>query len=157
VLAGFNVFIRHENGENSMSKKHECIGVLCNAGVSYDDAWQLRKDSMVLRRWFELECGDGNDYGSWSIVRDDETGKPYLEHRSYASAKTVTTRTRIPDRETPAVKRVKAIVAKYPDYVPYIQTDPRGASVYLVRKSDIPEGGDVVATTAGALPFQVSR
>ena len=128
-----------------MSKKCDCIGILCNAGINYHDAWQLRRDAMALHRWFELECGDGNDYGSWAIERDETDNKLYMVHHSYASAKTVTTRRRIADRETPAVARIKAVMAKYPDFLPYIQGDPRGAPLYIVRKADIPEGKELDA------------
>ena len=34
------------------------INSLTNAGIQYQDAVQLRRISMTLNRWFELECGD---------------------------------------------------------------------------------------------------
>ena len=48
------------------------INSLTNAGIRYEDAVQLRRISMTLHRWHELECGDGNNYASWSLVRDNE-------------------------------------------------------------------------------------
>ena len=44
-------------------------------GIGYDEAQALRRISMTLQRWGELECGDGNDYCSWSIERDEGTDK----------------------------------------------------------------------------------
>src|SRR5262245_56481698 len=42
---------------------------LVTAGISLDDAHSLRRISMTLHRWHELECGDSNDYASWCITR----------------------------------------------------------------------------------------
>jgi hypothetical protein len=41
-------------------RSYDCIRALETAGISYDDAAQLRRISMTLHRWHELECGDGN-------------------------------------------------------------------------------------------------
>lgn len=38
-------------------------------GFSFEEASTLRRISMTLHRWHEMECGDGNDYASWCIVR----------------------------------------------------------------------------------------
>jgi len=44
--------------------------------------------AVTLHRWFELECGDSNDYQSWCLVRGsknngvfthDDDGKPHME------------------------------------------------------------------------------
>ena len=67
------------------------INSLTNAGIRYEDAVALRRISMTLHRWHELECGDGNNYAPWSLVRGkktgnvfehDDDGKPYLEHHA---------------------------------------------------------------------------
>ena len=42
-----------------------------------------------------------------------------------------------------AVKRLAAIVARYPGFGYYVQGDPRGASLYILRPGDVPAGGDV--------------
>ena len=52
-----------------MLHKQTCIDALQSAGISYHDAIALRRISMTLHRWHEFECGDGNDYSSWCIVR----------------------------------------------------------------------------------------
>lgn len=124
---------------------------LINIGISYQDAAQLRRIAMTLHRWHELECGDGNEYASWSIVRgratrevlaggsvrrgfeyaeDGEGGAPYLEqHFHQGDAKP--SYTRIADRENGAKRRLKRIMASYPGLWAYIQTDPRGAALYV--------------------------
>lgn len=113
------------------------INRLTEAGISLDDALALRRISMTLHRWYELECGDGNDYSSWSIVRDESTDKPYMEIHPHTGK---SYRTPIPDREKGALKRLDKIIANYPGLSYYLQTDPRGASLYILRPSDIPAG-----------------
>lgn len=122
------------------------INRLQELGISTDDAWSLRRISMTLHRWFELECGDGNNYGSWAIERDDNgDGPPFMVHHHYmhGRGKDYTTRTRIADREKGAKARLAKIMAKHPTLEAYIQGDPRGAPLYIVRKQDIPEGATI--------------
>ena len=69
---------------------------LLSLGFTTDEAAALRRISLTLRRWHELECG--TDQGC--IERDDTTGKPYL----------VTDKGRrwpIADRETGAQRRLE--------------------------------------------------
>lgn len=113
----------------------ECIATLQTLGFSHDDAIALRRISMTLHRWHEQECGDG--YGC--IERDEKTGKAYW--LSNMSGK----RLPIADRESGALKRMGKIMARYPTLKTYVQGDPRGASLYILRPGDIPEGADVDA------------
>lgn len=111
------------------------INTLQSLGISESDAWTLRRISMTLHRWHELECG--LDHGC--IERDEETGKAY-----WLNSHTMR-RSPIADREKGAIKRLKAVMANYPTLGYYIQTDPRGASLYILRPGDVPAGGDVDA------------
>jgi hypothetical protein len=111
-------------------------------GLDYDEAQALRRISMTLQRWGELECGDGNDYCSWSIERDEVTDKPYMVTYPHNGK---SRRSPVADREKGALKRLQAIMSKYPEFIAYHQTDPRGCAVYLVRKSDVPEGTDIAS------------
>ena len=127
-------------------------------GFTRDEAAALRRISMTLRRWYELECGDGNDYGSWAIERDEVTDIPYMIHHHYGhlSGKSSMTKTRTPDREKGAIKRLDNILARAnserdEQLSYYLQTDPRGAALYIVRPGDIPEGKDVSAYYTNAL------
>jgi hypothetical protein len=108
----------------------ECIPYLVKAGIEVSDAYALRRIAMTLHRWSELECGvDGG-----GIERDETTGKVcWYDSRTRQ-------RWPYPDRETPALKRLAAIMARYPMLGYYIQGDPRGASLYILRPGDIPEG-----------------
>jgi hypothetical protein len=108
-------------------------------GFTTDEAASLRRISMTLRRWYELECG--NDYGC--IEREETTGRPYMKTDRG-------TRYPVADRETGAIKRLSGIVAsrnaRQPEPINYyLQTDPRGACLYILRPDDIPAGKDPAA------------
>jgi hypothetical protein len=121
------------------------MAALESLGFDYQEREQLRRISMTLHRWHELECGDGNEYGSWAIERDDNgDGPPFMVHHHYrhGQGKDTVTRWRIPDRETGARKRLSAIIAKHPQLSAFVQTDPRGAALYILRPGDVPEGGN---------------
>ena len=118
-----------------MRKEPECIAPLTRAGLTYDEAHALRRIAMQLHRWHELECG--TDTGA--VERDETAGKTYW----YNSM----TGRRFPcnDRETGALKRLAKIMARYPSLGHYVQGDPRGAALYILRPGDVPEGQDVYA------------
>jgi len=141
--------------------KNTCIPTLLSAGISWDDAHALRRISMTLQRWHELECGDGNDHASWTIARGafvkkdgvktfehDEDGKPFSEYHPHRGAVSYTP---IPDREKGAKKRLAAILARYPGFRSYIQGDPRGAALYILRPDDLPMGRDIDCTYSNGI------
>jgi hypothetical protein len=101
-------------------------------GITYPDALDLRRISMTLHRWHEMECGidDG------CVERDETTGKTY-----WLNSRTMR-RMPIPDRETGARKRLAKIMAKYPGFQVYIQGDPRGCALYILRPGDLPMGAN---------------
>ena len=115
-------------------QRYEVINRLQAAGISYEHANALRRISMTLRRWGEHECNG-------EIQRDEATNMPYWHYGRGTQGPFLTTK--IADKEKGALKRLQAIVAHYPDFVAYHQTDPRGCAVYLVRKSDVPEGTSI--------------
>ena len=113
--------------------KYDAIAALQKCGISEDDARALRRISMTLRRWYEHECNG-------TIQRDEGTDKPrhYWEdsrgvhHKSYV----------IPDREAGALRRLKLIMARYPSLDYYLQGDPRGCALYVLRPGDVPARED---------------
>jgi hypothetical protein len=117
----------------SARERLEVLERLSRLGIMIDDGHALRRIAMTLHRWHELECGDG----SGCIERDETTGKPYWLNSSTMR------RWPIPDKEKGAHKRLAKIMAKYPDLIPYIQGDPRGAALYIMRKADLPDGADI--------------
>lgn len=105
-------------------------------GIAYDDVEALRRIEMTLHRWSENECnGD--------IERDEVTQKTYRTYghngpgpvRRYPTA----------DKEKGALKRLDAIMARYPQFKAYYQGDPRGCSLYLVPVKDLEGGKDIDA------------
>lgn len=115
------------------------INALTGLGFTEEEANKLRTISNTLRRWFERECS--NDYGV--IERDEETGKPFL--RNYQGK-----RFAVADLERGAMNRLAKIMAarNSRESVPlayYIQTDPRGAALYILRPGDVPDGKDAGA------------
>jgi len=96
-------------------------------GISWTHANKLRRISMNLNRWFERECGTDNG----CIERDELTGKPVWLNS------TTMKRFPIKDMEAGAMRRLTAIMSGYPDLVHYVQGDCRGASLYILRKSDV--------------------
>lgn len=129
-----------------MSKIPECIPTLqrvlekasADNGTirdATDDAYALRRIAMTLHRWHEMECGI--DHGC--IERDGENadGRPY-----WLSSMTGR-RFPIADREKGAHKRLAKIMQRYPTLQAYIQGDPRGASLYILRPGDVPKDADV--------------
>jgi hypothetical protein len=101
------------------------IDTLARMGYSYDEAESLAAISRRLR-----ECG--TDAGA--IERDEKTGRPYLV--TYCDRTGARRRYPVADQERGALRRLAAI-ARHPYY---LQTDPRGAALYLLRPGDVPEG-----------------
>ena len=116
---------------NSKEIVIQLFQVCSKLGIQAKDAQDFRRDSMTLRRWFERECGDSNFYMSWGIERDPDTDIPYQVTHIYSRNKAI--RTRIPDREKGARKRIaercERLGLKY-----YIQGDCRGLALYLSRE-----------------------
>jgi len=139
----------------------EAVANLERIGISRDDAFQLRRIAMTLHRWFELECGDSDNYKSWCLTRghapkrefyrDPETqasrwrtigeftyaddGVPYIETHLHSENKP--RYTRIADREAGARRRLARILKRYPHLTAYVQTDPRGASLYILTPEQV--------------------
>ena len=157
--------------KREQQQRSAMYAALQNLGFTYAECESLRRISMTLRRWFELECGDSNEYSSWCITRGtkgpkvdgkrefihDEAGKPYMERHSHTENQA--RYYPIPDRETGAKKRLVNIIAarnvrltgadwmrRQDEFVhSYIQGDPRGAALYILRPGDVPAGQDADA------------
>ena len=98
-----------------------------NIPANFDQSEALRRAELALQKWAEKECGDGNDYNSWAIERDETTGKPFMvvhpnSGKSYRYA--------IADKEKGVLNRVQKICKELGIYF-YHQGDPRGCSLYV--------------------------
>lgn len=157
------------------TRQHKQSETLQSLGFTADEADKLRRISMTLRRWFELECGTGYHvknpfytFATWvdlCVERDgnEDDSPPILRKGMQTPEGYKEWKHRIPDRETGARKRLAKIVSavnerrtnRHPDideswsYSPpltsYVQTDPRGAALYILRPGDVPEGEDISA------------
>lgn len=171
---------------NEAIRQNEQEANLLDLGFTRDEAAALRRISMTLRRWYEMECGTGDDRVSRSIERDEITDKPFMRIQFQSAHGWVDRSYPTPDREKGAIKRLDKIIAdrnareiegaeriqdapdgnryahfgknegpfltlEVKDLSYYLQTDPRGASLYIIRPGDVPEGKDVSAYYSRAL------
>jgi len=113
--------------------KQTAIPQLISLGFTETDAKALRRIAMQLHRWHEWECG----VEEGGVERDETTGRCYW-YNSYTGRRTPT-----PDRETPALKRLAKLMAGYAPLTYYVQGDPRGCAVYVLRPGDVPDGKEV--------------
>lgn len=123
--------------------------VLVSLGFTRDEAESLRRISLTLHRWSEHECN-----GAIQRDGDDGDGQPFW-YNTFTGRKSH----RVPDRERGALRRLKTIVDRVNLHVRhgvmpdgsgdpnrigalsyYVQGDPRGCSLYILRPGDVPEG-----------------
>jgi hypothetical protein len=124
-----------------MSKSNN-IGQIVSVGVAFEDAKTLRRISMTLRRWYEHECNG-------AIQRDGERGDGVPFWHNTSTGRKIC---RVPDRERSALKRLDKIMASYPELKTFVQGDPRGCSLYLLRPDDVPAGKDADAYYSRGIP-----
>ena len=123
------------------------INNLLAVGFTRDEASLLRRISMTLRRWYELECGTENDYGtSFAIERGskvdgkfvaDPDGKPFMRTAYNRKGEYKISHYLTADRERGAIKRLDAIMTQHKNCTYYLQTDPRGAALYIIPKAQL--------------------
>ena len=130
--------------------------VLVSLGFTTGESDALRRISLTLHRWAEHECN--------GIIERDETrqNRPFWSNpntgRHYVAP--------VADRQRGAIKRLKTIISSRNQRVItrmnepttlqgcldqvldvslayYVQGDPRGAMLYLLRPGDVPDGADV--------------
>ncbi len=125
---------------NKYTRRMDLCVRLMRLGFTMEEADKLRRIEKTLHRWAEHECNG-------VIQRHEEDDLPYYHG--------VCGERRIADRERGALKRLEAIVAGvnqrmladaikdgtahltvHPLWF-YHQTDPRGCSVFVGRKSDL--------------------
>lgn len=66
---------------------------------------------------------------------------PYLSYDTGTNGKRG--RTKIADRETTALKRLAKIIKAYPGFRSYVQGDPRGSALFIIRPDDAPADADL--------------
>lgn len=124
---------------------------LASLGFNSEEIDTLLSIERGLSRWHELECGTGNDRVSISVERDETTGKPFKRVQFQSRSGWV-------DRKTPCRDMEKANLARLARVMDgktvraYVQGDPRGCALYILRPQDIPEGADVNAYYSRGIP-----
>ena len=126
------------------------VNTLITLGFTPDEADALRRISLTLSRWAEHECNG-------TIERDETRGnRPFWSNPEYGRHYVAP----VADRERGALRRLDAIFSarvareSHPDGTRsplwlqsalsyYLQGDPRGASLYILRPGDVPDGADV--------------
>lgn len=123
-----------------MSTKREILrraqqdNALQSLGFTARECDALRRISLTLHRWAEHECNG-------VIQRDgaDGDGVPYW-HSAHDGRRLY----RAPDRERGALARLAAMF-RGREVTYYVQGDPRGCALYVIRPGDVPAGADVDA------------
>lgn len=112
-----------------MNKLQNNIADMCarlaKLGITNMDALALRRIEMTLHRWHERECNG-------EIQRDEQTSKPYA-YTMYDGKR----RHLVPDLEKGAARRLLKTMSRYPQLRSYVQCDPRGCALYILRAEDI--------------------
>ena len=92
----------------------------------------------------------GIDYGMGTVNVDRTNGIRYgvISQHSVVQAWADSAESEYGEPTCPergAQKRLAKIMARYPGYQAYVQGDPRGAALYILRPGDVPEGADVAS------------
>lgn len=118
-------------------RKAHTLAALERHGFTGPEFCQLRRISNTLQRWHERECNE-------DIRRHEEgprKGKLYgVRHVKGWDDKWIERRYPVRDMEAGAMARLNRIMADHLAFVAYVQTDPRGAALYLVEKSKLKDG-----------------
>lgn len=118
------------NRQQAVQWARTCV-TLNALGFSPDEVEQLRRIQMTLHRWSEHECnGD--------VIIDDE-GRAYAMLYQSGGQRAY----RIANKYAGAIKRLNKIMEGKQGVQAYVQGDPRGCALYIVRDSDVPPGADI--------------
>jgi hypothetical protein len=124
--------------KTSPKEKKFILSALSRMGIDETTANKLRRISLTLQRWAELECGCDDGH----IERDDDTDKPFYvrQWQNRYTGQWQTSRYPVADREKGALKRLRAIMSSFPELLAYHQGDCRGAALYILRREQLQAG-----------------
>ena len=117
---------------------------LTSLGFNANEIDTLLSVERGLQRWHELECGTGDNRVSVSVERDEQTGKPFKRVQFQSRSGWIDRKTPCRDMEKSHLARL-ARVMEGKAVRAYVQGDPRGCALYILRKGDVPQGADVNA------------
>lgn len=104
---------------------------LADFNLSPDEIAKLLRLEKKLSRWHELQCG--LDAGHVEEVGGEGSGKWEFVNRHG-------NRSPIRDAGKQARKVLNAFTAENPDLYFFVQPDPRGCALYLLKKSQVESG-----------------
>jgi hypothetical protein len=143
---------KHKMRNTKRTKLMHLQDTLCNLGFALGDVGTLLSVERGLQRWHELECGTGDDRVSVSVERDEATGKP-MRRVQYMGrdGKWIDRKTPCRDMEKANLRRLSRVMEGKAVRA-YVQGDPRGCALYILRPGDVPEGGDPNAYYSRGIP-----
>jgi len=125
---------------NKRQRTANFFEMMSRLGFTTIETETLLKAERALHRWHELSCGTGNDRMTVSVERD-ETGKPFRRVQYMgADGKWIDRREPCRDTEKAACKRIESVMEGKTGLSAFIQGDPRGCALYILRQGDVPEG-----------------
>jgi hypothetical protein len=131
------------------------FNTLESLGFNYAEFDTLLSIERGLHRWHELECGTGDDKVSVSVERDEKTEKPFRRVQYMGrDGKWVDRKTPCRDMEKSNLRRLSRIMEGKAVRA-YVQGDPRGCALYILRPGDVPEGKDPNAYYSRGIPVCV--
>ncbi len=112
---------------------------LCRMGINLTDVRHLLRIERALHRWHELECGTERG----AIERDEKTGRPWFRREvTNRTSGTHVVKWIVRDMEKSNLKALAGLMKSYLHLEAYVQTDPRGCALYILRKADL-AGADI--------------
>lgn len=120
--------------------------------IKHADALALRKQASVLQSWHELLCGREDGV----CVEYDEETERYFKYR-YDTMDGYKNKTVCRDREKTAVKHISTILKKYEGLCFYIQSDPRGAPLFIYKRRDLHEQNEAIECCYNSVGVPVGR
>lgn len=124
--------------KKQLERYHYLYSALERAGFDADETDRLLKIEHTLHRWSEEECNGTIERDPDDVSPKHPDGQPY---RSFAAWGGKHNAYKVADREAGALRRLAQLMEGHPEYVAYHQGDPRGCALYLVKRSEVPEGG----------------
>jgi ribosomal protein L37E len=101
----------------------------------------------------EAETGNCQSCGDCAPVRHIGTGKPFRRVQYMgAGGKWIDRKEPCRDMEKAARKRVANVLQGKSGLSAYIQGDPRGCALYILREGDVPEGKEPCAYYSRGIP-----
>lgn len=126
-------------------RREHMFRALATVGLSRDEAEQLRRISLQFHSWHERQCNEDIRVG---FYRNGEF-HDWDEHRALAAEYGYSRLTytffqgsrrgyQIPNRGAGAERRLAALMAPHKRRLCYyVQTDPRGAALYIVSRKQL--------------------